>query len=115
MPEQDLDVEQGLREMLEIIEVQRIELAKMVDECSNNPHLYDQLASLQAACAKLDRAATELQWVLDAGEKDFDDDPRGLRRSKIAQHNLLGASLKTLTEVIEELNGEGEQREELAN
>jgi len=115
MPEQDLDVEEGLREMLELIDTQRIELAKMVEECSNNPHLFDQLASLKSACAKLDRAATELQWVLDAGQTGVDDDPRQLRRAKIAQHNLLGVSMKTLTAVIEELNGEGATQEELAN
>jgi hypothetical protein len=116
MPEQDVDVEQALREMLDLLDAQRIELGKMVEECSNNPYLYDQLASLKSACAKLDRAGTELQWVLDAGlTMGFEDDPRQLRRAKIAQHNLLGVSMKTLTAVIEELNGEGETQEELAN
>lgn len=116
MTEPDIDVEKNLRELLELLDIQRAEVAKMVDDCSNNPHLYDELPSLKAARAKLDRAATELQWVLDTGlEKGSGDDPRRTGRTLIAQHNLLCVWLKTLSEVIAELNGEGEAQEESTN
>lgn len=117
MPEQDLDVEQSLRELVDLLDIQRAEIAKMFEVCSNNPLLFDQVPRLKSACTNLDRAATQLQQALDTGlQMGFaDEDPRQIRRIQIAQYRLLGVWMKTLSAVIEVLEEEGEVQEELAN
>lgn len=113
MPKKNVPVEEGLQTLLPDLLAKRQFLVEVLDSCSKDPELCSLLPTLRSVSAKLDRIATQLQWVIEAGlTKASAGDPRLIDQIQAAQRHLLGVASNAISAAIEELlAGEWDQGE----
>jgi hypothetical protein len=107
-----LKPEQRLRQALSEVLHVRARLVKLIEERSQQGTDWPGSSTLEAARAKLERLAAEMQWALEVGlaqcSAGSDSDPEVLLQLEEVHRQLIDVSIRKLDAVIGELSGDEE-------